>query len=73
MSAKTYVFLCAQKEYLGIHLIAVRNNIQDQNKVTEYRMMWQRVYFYFDAVLPRLILSRNCVFLGLCKTLCRTA
>ena len=43
MSAKTYLFLCAQKEYLVIHLIAVRNNIQDQNKVTEYRMMWQRV------------------------------
>ena len=59
-------YLCTQKEYLVIHLIAVRNNIQDQNKITEYRMMWQRVYFYFDAVLPRLILSRNCVFLRLC-------
>ena len=43
MSSKTYVFLCAQKEYLFIHLIAARNNIQDQNKITECRMMWQRV------------------------------
>ena len=36
-------FYVLKKEYLGIHLIAVWNNIKDQNKVTEYRMMWQRV------------------------------